>query len=89
MSVLLCTWGDAVEGGTEEALTVLRRLARATDTTSAWLVLGPAGGQAGDLAVAGRDGARQRVTAVGGPAENYGKRKDRGVAGEGLLRGSA
>ncbi|MFO1377033.1 MAG: electron transfer flavoprotein subunit alpha/FixB family protein [Steroidobacteraceae bacterium] len=50
MSVLLCTWGDVVEGGTEEALTVLRRLARATDTTSAWLVLGPAGGQAGDLA---------------------------------------
>jgi len=50
MGVLLCTWGDAIEGGTEEALTVLRRLAQATDTTSAWLVLGPAGGQAGDLA---------------------------------------
>lgn len=50
MGVLLCTWGDAIEGGTEEALTVARRFARSTGATTAWLVLGPAGELAVDIA---------------------------------------
>jgi len=64
MGVLLCTWGDAIEGGTEEALTVARRLAQATGTAVDWLVLGPACGKSGDLAA--RHGI-DRVIAVNDP----------------------
>lgn len=46
MTVVLCTWGDALEGGTEEALTVARQHATAINTPLNWLVIGSAAGAA-------------------------------------------
>lgn len=50
MSVVLCSWGDAIEGGTEETLSLAGRLARATDQELDWLVIGDVGKAAADMA---------------------------------------
>lgn len=50
MSVVLCSWGDAIEGGAEETLSLAGRLARATGVELDWLVIGAAGANATDTA---------------------------------------
>ncbi|MCB1695598.1 MAG: electron transfer flavoprotein subunit alpha/FixB family protein [Halioglobus sp.] len=49
MSVVLCTWGNTVEGGTKEALTLAQQLSSATGSDLSWLVIGSAGD--GDSAI--------------------------------------
>lgn len=51
MSIVLCTWGDTVEGGTEETLSLAGRIARAGGQELDWLVIGAAGDAATDIAV--------------------------------------
>lgn len=50
MTVVLCTWGDAIEGGTEEALTLARGFGAATGARLDWVVLGGAAAAAEALA---------------------------------------
>ena len=50
MSVVLCSWGDAIEGGTEETLSLAGRLARATGQELNWLVIGALGTAAAGIA---------------------------------------
>ncbi|NMG00048.2 electron transfer flavoprotein subunit alpha/FixB family protein [Aromatoleum toluolicum] len=50
MAVVLCSWGDAIDGGTEEALTLARKLAGSTGVELRWLVLGGAAGAATEAA---------------------------------------
>lgn len=50
MTVVLCTWGDALEGGTEEALTLAGQYSTAIGAELNWLVLGAAAGAASELA---------------------------------------
>lgn len=50
MAVVLCSWGDAVDGGTEEALTLARKLAASIKAELRWLVLGGAAVTAVELA---------------------------------------
>ncbi|HEY0918210.1 electron transfer flavoprotein subunit alpha/FixB family protein [Devosia sp.] len=50
MAVVLCSWGDAIDGGTEEALTLARKLAGATGVELRWLVLGSAASAATEVA---------------------------------------
>lgn len=50
MTVVLCSWGDALEGGTEEALTLAGQYSAATGAELTWLVLGGAGAAASELA---------------------------------------
>ena len=40
MSVVLCSWGDAIEGGTEETLSLAARLGRDSGAGLDWLVIG-------------------------------------------------
>ena len=42
MTVVLCTWGDALEGGTEEALTLAGQHSTAIGADLHWLVIGGA-----------------------------------------------
>lgn len=42
MTVVLCTWGDTLESGTEEALTLAGRHAAASGADLVWLVIGAA-----------------------------------------------
>lgn len=50
MAVVLCSWGDAIDGGTEEALTLARKLAGSTGVEFRWLVLGDAARAATEVA---------------------------------------
>lgn len=50
MSIVLCSWGRTVEGGTEEALTLARGLASQRGTELRWLVAGAAAELAAPLA---------------------------------------
>jgi hypothetical protein len=50
MSVVLCSWGDAIEGGTEETLSLARRVAQATGQELDWLVIGALGEAAASIA---------------------------------------
>jgi electron transfer flavoprotein alpha subunit len=50
MAVVLCSWGDAIDGGTEEALTLARKLAGSTGVELRWLVLGGAASAATEVA---------------------------------------
>jgi electron transfer flavoprotein alpha subunit len=50
MTVVLCTWGNAIEGGTEEALTLAQRHASAKGAQLNWLVIGNVADVAADLA---------------------------------------
>ncbi|AKU11438.1 electron transfer flavoprotein alpha-subunit [Azoarcus sp. CIB] len=50
MAVVLCSWGDAIDGGTEEALTLARKLAGSTGVELRWLVLGSAADAATEVA---------------------------------------
>jgi len=50
MAVVLCSWGDAIDGGTEEALTLARKLATDAGTELRWLVLGQAASAATEIA---------------------------------------
>jgi electron transfer flavoprotein alpha subunit len=43
MTVVLCTWGNAIEGGTEEALTLANKFSSAVGSELNWLVIGNAG----------------------------------------------
>ena len=40
MTVVLCTWGNAIEGGTEEALTLAAQASKLASSELNWLVLG-------------------------------------------------
>ncbi len=50
MSIVLCTWGSFIEGGTEEALTLARKLAASVGAELHWVVLGAAATEAPALA---------------------------------------
>ncbi len=50
MTVVLCTWGNAIEGGTEEALTLASQYCSSTGSDLNWLVIGPAADAAGEIA---------------------------------------
>jgi electron transfer flavoprotein alpha subunit len=50
MTIVLCTWGSFIEGGTEEALTVARKLGVSLGAELHWLVLGGAASEAPGLA---------------------------------------
>ena len=50
MAVVLCTWGDAIEGGTEEALTLAHKYSTAVGVDLNWLVIGSAADAAGEIA---------------------------------------
>lgn len=41
MTVVLCTWGEALEGGTEEALTLASKLCQENGQDLDWVVIGP------------------------------------------------
>ena len=56
MTVLLCSWGNAVEGGTEEALTLARKASQAAGNALDWLVIGKMSEQA--ATIAGKYGVR-------------------------------
>jgi electron transfer flavoprotein alpha subunit len=49
MTVVLCTWGDAIEGGTEEALTLASQYSQSINAELNWLVLGAAAAVATDI----------------------------------------
>ena len=50
MTVALCTWGNALEGGTEEALTLALRLSAERGTALNWVVVGGVAEEAQALA---------------------------------------
>lgn len=50
MTVVLCTWGKHIEGGTEEALTLANKFSSAVGSELNWLIIGEAGEAAGDIA---------------------------------------
>jgi len=50
MTVVLCTWGNAIEGGTEEALTLANKFSSSTGSDLNWLVIGEAAETAGEIA---------------------------------------
>jgi len=50
MTVALCTWGDALEGGTEEALTLALRLSDERGSALHWVVVGGVAEEARALA---------------------------------------
>lgn len=56
MTVLLCSWGNTVEGGTEEALTLARKTSQAAGAALDWLVIGRMADQA--ASIAGKYGVR-------------------------------
>ena len=50
MTVLFCSWGNTVEGGTEEALTLANKFSAATGEDLSWVVIGEVAGAATELA---------------------------------------
>lgn len=50
MTVVLCTWGNALEGGTEEALTLASRYSAAIGAELNWLIIGDAADNASAIA---------------------------------------
>ena len=50
MTVALCTWGNALEGGTEEALTLALRLSAERGSVLSWVVVGGVAEEARALA---------------------------------------
>lgn len=50
MTIVLCTWGETIEGGTEEALTMARKLSHDAGIDLHWVVIGAAAGEAEPLA---------------------------------------
>ncbi len=50
MTVVLCSWGDVLEGGSVEALTLARRLAEAQGAELRWLVMGDVAAGAAEIA---------------------------------------
>lgn len=50
MSVVLCTWGNTIEGGSREALTLARKTAAARGVALNWLVIGGAANDAAAIA---------------------------------------
>ena len=50
MTVVLCTWGNTLEGGTREALTLARKTAAASNLPLHWVVIGPAANDAAAVA---------------------------------------
>lgn len=50
MSIVLCSWGRSIEGGTAEALTLARRLSAESGAELRWVVAGAAAAEAGALA---------------------------------------
>lgn len=50
MTIVLCTWGNFIEGGTEEALTVARKLGASLGAELHWVVAGAAAKEAPPLA---------------------------------------
>lgn len=70
MAVVLFSWGDAIDGGTEEALTLARKLAAATGAPLRWLVLG--GAAAAAVEVGARYGVDRLDTVQGAGASAAG-----------------
>lgn len=50
MSVVFCSWGDAIEGGAVEALTLARKLAEESGVELSWLALGGVAAGAEEIA---------------------------------------
>ncbi len=50
MTLVLCTWGNTLEGGTREALTLARKTSAACGLPLHWLVIGPAAQDAAAIA---------------------------------------
>lgn len=50
MSVVLCSWGEAIEGGTEETLSLAGRLSRERGSGLDWLVIGDVAGDVAGMA---------------------------------------
>jgi electron transfer flavoprotein alpha subunit len=50
MSIVLCTWGNTVEGGTAEALTLAQQLSSSLGSDFNWVVIGPVAGEVSELA---------------------------------------
>jgi electron transfer flavoprotein alpha subunit len=50
MTVVLCTWGNAIEGGTREALTLARKTSATCGLPLHWLVIGQAAQEAATIA---------------------------------------
>ncbi len=69
MSVVLCTWGDSIEGGTEEALTLAGQLSHQSGTDLNWLVIGGAADAAAEIA--GRYGVTSLDTIAVTRAEGF------------------
>ncbi len=71
MTVVLCTWGNALEGGTREALTLARKTAAASGAALHWLVIGQIASEAPAIAaeygVAGLDVINDAKLAQFGP----------------------
>lgn len=70
MAIVFCSWGDALEGGSVEALTLTRKLAEAQGTELRWLVMG--GVAAGAEEIAARFGVATLDVISDGKLAGYG-----------------
>jgi electron transfer flavoprotein alpha subunit len=70
MTVVLCTWGNEIEGGTEEALTLAHQHSTAADADLHWLVVGNVADAAS--AIAGKYGVSSLDKISDSRLENFG-----------------
>ena len=70
MAVILCSWGDVVEGGIEEALTLASQFSAAAGVDLDWVVVGGMAAAAQELAE--RYGVAHLDTIADAKLENYG-----------------
>ncbi len=56
MTILLCSWGNTIDGGTEEALTLAHKVSAAAGADLTWLVIGGMADEA--AAIAGKYGVK-------------------------------
>jgi electron transfer flavoprotein alpha subunit len=70
MTVALCTWGNALEGGTEEALTLAHKLSAARGSALHWVVVGGVAEEA--QALAGKYGVASVDVVTGDGLEKLG-----------------
>lgn len=70
MTVALCTWGNALEGGTEEALTLAQKLSAARGSALHWVVVGGVAEEA--QALAGKYGVTSVDVVAGDGLEGLG-----------------
>lgn len=70
MTVVLCTWGNAIEGGTEEALTLANKVSSAAGADLNWVVIGAAADAA--AGIAGKYGVSNLDKITDAKLENFG-----------------